>query len=207
MSNQLNFNEIISDYFKNYNGLQQEMDGVKNSLIDAANGLGSQTGDEVWKKIVRGGHQRRMTKEVEKKMITILKGQFLLSFQYQDFEDIYANVERLIGNVKGVGRLTLYDVSRRIGHVLVPSIYPKKYVYLSQGAKVGADKLLGRPVQYREPTTVFAKFFGTLDSIYIEDILCIYKDYFVKGGIKKSLASGSKTCGVQSPVRPQKGTC
>jgi hypothetical protein len=56
---------------------------------------------------------------------------------------------------------------------------PCQYVYLCAGAMDGAKALLGRNnLKFREPTKVFEPYFGTCPSIFIEDILCIFKDSF-----------------------------
>ncbi len=96
---------------------------------------------------------------------------------FADFEELYDFVYSVIGDINGIGPLTTYDTAKRIGHLLSPAIYPKQYVYLAAGAKEGAEALLGtKSLKFREPIQLFTPHFGTLGSIFIEDILCIFKD-------------------------------
>nr|WP_308572073.1 hypothetical protein [uncultured Prevotella sp.] len=103
-----------------------------------------------------------------------------------DFEDLYDYISGKISGIWGIGPLAIYDMARRIGHLLPKPIYPQQYVYLSAGAKEGAENLLGGgvDVKLREPIQVFQPYFGSLESIFIEDILCLYKDELPVGGIK-----------------------
>ena len=97
---------------------------------------------------------------------------------YADFEELYHAVKASIGDIGGIGDLSVYDTAKRIGHILPTPIYPKQYVYLSAGAKEGASKVLGYEPKFREPIDKFSSMFGTLPSIFIEDILCVFKDKF-----------------------------
>jgi hypothetical protein len=74
-------------------------------------------------------------------------------------------------------------------------ITPKDYVYV---ALVGARKLLGRDVvkkalidEVKLPVSLFATLFPNIPAAHIEDMLCIYKTYFVTGGACKKFPSAS----------------
>lgn len=109
-----------------------------------------------------------------------LNGRVFASFS--DFEELYDFVKQLIGPISGIGPLTVYDTARRIGYLMDKPILPRQYVYLAAGAAVGAKALLGCPkVKFREPISSFTPYFGTLTSVFIEDMLCIFKDVFVSG--------------------------
>lgn len=117
---------------------------------------------------------------------------------FSDFEQLYDFVASVIGNIKGVGSLTVYDTAKRIGHLFETPIYPKQYVYLSAGAMEGAKTLLGtKSLKFREPVEIFKPYFGTLPSIFIEDILCIFKAVFcttsttVKGAMPDVISTKS----------------
>ena len=98
---------------------------------------------------------------------------------FADFEQLYDFVASVIAGISGIGPLTVYDTARRIGHLFDEPIYPQKYVYLSAGAMDGAKVLLeSNKLEFREPASLFVPFFGNLPSIFVEDILCIYKDSF-----------------------------
>lgn len=121
-------------------------------------------------------------------------GKFVKGFC--DFEELYDFVRSVIGEITGIGPLTIYDTAKRIGHLLQPAIYPKQYVYLAAGAMDGAKKLLGaKSLEFREPTHLFTPYFGTLSSIFIEDMLCIFKDYFILGGVNPVNSTPSKVYG------------
>lgn len=128
----------------------------------------------------------------------------------EDFECLYATVEKAIGDVKGVGRLMLYDVSRMIGYALQPVILPKAMVYLHQGAKEGAKRLLKViRIGHRLPVDRFKEFFPGVESQYIEDILCIYKDCFedcLENCFKNGKFRPKSTCCPKVP-KPGKGCC
>ena len=116
-----------------------------------------------------------------------------------DFEELYDFVHSVIGGISGIGPLTIYDTAKRIGHLLQPAIYPKQYVYLAAGAKEGAETLLGmKPLKFRESIQMFEPYFGTFPSIFIEDMLCIYKDIYVKGGVGNATVSPSQAHGKQT---------
>ena len=107
---------------------------------------------------------------------SLLKANILYK-KYSDFEDLYDEVNKAIGRTSGIGRTMLYDITRMIGYF--HSIYPDKYVYLHAGAKKGAKKVLRKQrLPYKLDTRVFANDFPKEDSMYIEDILCIFKDKF-----------------------------
>lgn len=133
----------------------------------------------------RHGHQYCISKDaVDNATIVLaadsrLKDAILKSvIVFKDFEDLYDHINKLIGGITGIGPLTVYDTAKRIGHLLACPIYPYDYVYLCAGAKAGAEKLLGYKLNGKEPTSTFYPYFGSLPSIFIEDILCIYKKYF-----------------------------
>lgn len=95
---------------------------------------------------------------------------------FSDFEELYDFIRSIIGNINGIGLLTVYDTAKRIGHLFETPIYPKQYVYLAAGAADGAINLLKvSSLKFREPIDLFKPYFGTLPSIFIEDILCIFK--------------------------------
>ena len=96
---------------------------------------------------------------------------------FNDFEELYDFIKSVIGEIKGIGSLTVYDTAKRIGLLLDTPIYPKMYVYLAAGAKKGAESLLGKKdLHFREPIDYFKPHFGTLPSIFIEDMLCIFEN-------------------------------
>lgn len=145
----------------------------------------------------RHGHQYCINSDaVEEAVGQLLKGKCTIGnmmtktfvgknnalLQFDDFEELYHFVKSTIGSITGIGPLTVYDTAKRIGHILKKPIYPSKYVYLCAGAADGAKGLLkDTHLLFREPTCKFTPFFGTFPSIFIEDILCIFKDELKNG--------------------------
>ncbi len=114
----------------------------------------------------------------QNKVKNILISYHVLTKTYSSFEDLYDSLAQL-----GItsGKLYLYDLARRIGHCL--GIYPRDYVYLHEGALKGAEILHNRgkiklPANWntRVKTLIFNQVFPNVDSIDIENILCIYKE-------------------------------
>ena len=98
-----------------------------------------------------------------------------------DFDDLFALIEKLCKPIKGIGELYIYDTSLRIAARL--HIMPKK-VYLHAGTRAGAWAL-GLDINIK--ALEFSKIpleFRNLEPHEIEDVLCIYKDYFSKSGEK-----------------------
>lgn len=131
----------------------------------------------------RRGHQYCVPEEAVNKAVNQLVGSLQvtngnsISNTFADFEELYDWVYAQIGHISGIGQLTVYDTARRLGHLLTPPVYPEQYVYLAAGAKEGAEDLLKqKDLKFRERVQRFTPYFGTLPSIFIEDILCIYKN-------------------------------
>lgn len=89
------------------------------------------------------------------------------------FEELYETVNS--ARIAGIGDLTVYDTSQRIGARL--KLLPRK-VYLHQGTRVGAERYLGRKINVDFIDKSEFIHFRHLKCSEIEDILCIYKDSF-----------------------------
>ena len=149
--------------------------------------------------------------QIKKNAVNALMNAHILSFPGGDFEALYDDVEKAIGGINQIGLLVLYDTTKMIGHVL--GIEPVNYVYTQSGAKIGAKKLLGmKRMGKRVPTSAFAKLFPGEKSIYIEDMLCIYKKYFRNGGANNKAATlvvpsvNTGGCG-SKPQHPSSSKC
>ena len=132
---------------------------------------------------VKGAHQYCISKQSIKDAVIILTKAKILSTKYNNFEVLYDDVKNAIGNIKGIGDLTIYDTALRIGFIMYPIVLPNEYVYLARGAKRGAENLLGKTVHYREHISIFAPYFGNLSSHFVEDFLCVMEDFLSKGGV------------------------
>lgn len=190
----------------------EEMNEVRNLYWDTTVPI-----EDVLKACVcnRRAHQRRIPKIAVKAAVDALlnavfvcvstkvpfvdKANRKLYDGFSDFEQLYDFVASVIGDIKDVGLLTVYDTAKRIGHLFETPVYPKQYVYLSRGSMEGAKTLLGtKSLKFREPVEIFKPYFGTLPSIFIEDILCIFKAVFctqnttVKGAMPDKIST--KNC-------------
>lgn len=134
---------------------------------------------------VKGGHQYCIANSAIQNAVDALQKSGILSKKYADFETLYEDVSKLLSPISGIGDLTIYDTALRIGFIQYPAIFPREYVYLARGAKTGAENLLGIKVAYREPISLFAQYFGNMSSHFVEDFLCVLKDFLVINGVKK----------------------
>ena len=125
--------------------------------------------------------------------------QGLLNKSYNTFEDVYDDIfnisktlNKTAKNGNHLGDLFIYDVSLRFAYNI--GITPKKYVYLHAGPLEAAEKLekLGlislkpnlqalpwKNGYHRVCTTVFSNLFPAMESMDIENFLCIAKAYFM----------------------------
>lgn len=114
-------------------------------------------------------HQYRIRNVILQDFADKLLMQEELIFNSQSFHELYELIEQ--NRIRGIGLLTIYDTSLRIGMHL--RLYPER-VYLHRGAKKGAEKLLGMKIRSR---TIEKDAFPNLSQYTcaeIEDILCHY---------------------------------
>jgi hypothetical protein len=109
--------------------------------------------------------------------------------EIQSFGELHQFLKDTIGNISGIGELTLYDTALHLGYRfdLNPAV-----VFLHRGTRIGA-KNMGLPHLKQVLTRAeLPVAFRTLSCAEIEDVLCIYKDELSRGG-----ASRKKSfCGV-----------
>lgn len=100
--------------------------------------------------------------------------------QDPSFDILYEEIAGLIGGINGVGRCAIYDAAFRIGHTI--GLEPDKYVYIHDGLRKCAGKILSRTIpqgQFRIPRNEFDNAylgFKKMPSVEIEDFICTYKD-------------------------------
>jgi len=121
----------------------------------------------------RHSHQRRIPSEVLLEAEKALVKQTSPIEASKTFEELHAAVNAIISPIHGIGPLSVYDISIRIGSFL--GLEPE-LVYLHAGAKEGAKKLgiKGQVV----PKHDFPEAFEPLSPAEIEDCLCIFKCSF-----------------------------
>lgn len=119
----------------------------------------------------RMAHQYRLKASVLRAAHAKLRNESLQSCS--SFHDLFRNVEEAIGGLSGIGPLTVYDISFRLGVHL--DLHPEK-IYLHAGTRQGARVLgLVAGVDAIDVKDVPLAFRG-LEAAEIEDCLCIFKD-------------------------------
>lgn len=211
---------VVTKYHQYY---QKSFDGVFRELKNEFNNLtlkGNHVNDDFIRHIIKGwsknenvnygihGHQRRMPEQSLAAGIRAFDNfNWNLSANTTSFEQLYEEVR---SRFKGIyfceGPLTCYDVAMRIGQLF--DIEPKDQVYLNCGALKGAKLLLGeKNLSQIIDRAVFPAPLCNECSIYIEDILCIFKDAFrdkndpkyrsvdeIIDKIKKTHSNGIRRC-------------
>lgn len=90
----------------------------------------------------------------------------------RDFHDLHTRIDAAIGPVPGIGALTVYDTTLRIGAKL--GLEPE-FVYLHAGTRAGAKALgLRSTALYLRPSELPTEL-RTLRPHEVEDVLCIFK--------------------------------
>ncbi len=170
----------IADYQKGtHPSMMNEMNQVKTMYLKGG------VTDSFLRACIKGGHQWCLPNVNIDNAVKALR-QFDFNKSYKDFEELYNCIYELLGTIPRVrGRLTLYDIARRIGHVLNNQVSPNEYVYIARGARSGAKYVLSIQRMankvFRLPITSFQSLFPNISSMDIEDILCIY---FHEGKLK-----------------------
>lgn len=125
----------------------------------------------------RYSHQRRLSKTVLEQARDILLENEKEIRRSQDFDGLFALLERLLLPVKGLGELYVYDTALRISAKM--GVLPKR-VYLHAGTRVGA-KALGFDGKAKTlEVSQLPEWLQQLQPHEIEDVLCIFKDKLLK---------------------------
>jgi hypothetical protein len=119
----------------------------------------------------RHPHQRRIPGALLEHVEARLQGIGRKLAKAVDFAELHRAVDDEIGGMKGIGALTVYDISHRIGAHFRKS--PKR-VYLHAGTRTGA-RVFNIGGDSIDPKFL-PKAFSDLAASEIEDCLCIYKD-------------------------------
>ena len=165
----MSIDACVADYVRRFQGrVSNEMAFYKKqpTLSQAIRVAASCSGQDG----KRHPHQRRIPKvalsETERQLLTNTEALGAA----EDFDALHRVVNSVIGSIRGVGELTVYDVTHRIGAFL--DLNPEN-VYLHAGTREGAAALgfYGKVIEKdRLPAT-----FAPLTAAEIEDCLCIYK--------------------------------
>ena len=185
----LTLKDIVDHYLKCYKPSHDEE--LKRSR-DFLNTSG-QPDLEIAEVLLIGNHQIRLQdihswQPYAKKAIGILAKQRPWMKKYRDFDDIYSDVNRLIGSIKFIGPLAVYDVSLRLAaRFNSPIVMPNK-VYLTTGP-LKAAKIMNANGTMRVgkignssvilDKKLFPVDFHRLTCEDIEDLLCTMEHYDV----------------------------
>ena len=121
----------------------------------------------------RLAHQRRIPRRVLGECRRRLVGSLDDLRGARSFEDLHDVVAATIGPIRGIGPLTIYDTSLRVGANL--GLEPEQ-VFLHAGTRVGARRLGLDVARTAVPVEELPQPLWRLRPREIEDVLCIYKD-------------------------------
>jgi len=120
-------------------------------------------------------HQRRIPQSVLEQSRRRLLDCLPAIEQCSSFESLHELVRQQIRPIPGIGELTVYDTALRIGAKL--HLEPK-VVFLHAGTRLGAERL-GIDVRRKYvDVSELPQPLRRLSAREVEDILCIYKDWF-----------------------------
>lgn len=125
----------------------------------------------------RYSHQRRISQAPLKLARQILSQTLRRIESCASFHELHGLLEEVLGEVRGLGELYIYDTALRLGafRCLAP-----EFVYLHRGTRTGAKALgLNTGNGYLKVSEVPSPL-RTLAPHEIEDFLCIYKRHFAK---------------------------
>jgi len=146
--------------------------------------------------LFEGEHQKRLKYDTRfcyskliQDVIKNLKGTNILTNKYGAFEDLHKDVEKVLNKIRGIGDLTIYDMSLRIGYIRKVQLLPKDYVYLYCGANAGANALYrsskslfnlsliptgGKIIAKSYSISMFNAPLRDVPSMLLEDLFCVY---------------------------------
>lgn len=122
----------------------------------------------------RFNHQRRITNSSLQKLTKSLKMNSKKIQQINSFDILYSFIKEL--KIEGIGKLTIYDTSLRIGHHLG---YKPKDVYIHAGVSIGLRRL-NVVTKGLEKISIneLPQEFSALKPHHAENFLCSFKDRF-----------------------------
>lgn len=138
-------------------------------------------------------HGRRMPWINTREAVDKLIASSIISNKFTDFEALHAEVGRILKGINfAQGPLTVYDTALNIGYIL--KVLPKKKIYLYAGAWDGAKiiaSIFNFPIRHIMNVSVWQapSLFPGIDSMYIEDILCVFKDIFKMMSVKSPITT------------------
>jgi hypothetical protein len=130
----------------------------------------------------RLSHQRRIPRAALEESARRLLARRRQIARARSFDKLHSLIELTVGSIPSIGRLTIYDTALRIGAKI--GLWPQR-VYLHAGTRVGASRLgLNAADGTLSPSSLPAPF-QDLEPRQIEDVLCIYKDDFLRTKVRR----------------------
>jgi hypothetical protein len=190
----MTFDEIVDDYIREYrDDARSEMEDFERERSPSAAIRKAALCE--WQNGKRHPHQRRIPKALLEQVEAGLQAIRRSLARAPDFAALQRLVEEEIGDMKGIGDLTVYDIAHRIGAHFGKA--PER-VYLHAGTRTGARTFNIRGDSF-DPQ-ILPKPFSRLAPSEVEDCLCIYKDELPDGGDRLN-RSRKLGCGVA--IRPR----
>ncbi len=179
-----NLESLVERYLKDAcsQGVMADIKGARKMLVDSSI-------PDFLKRCVcnRNRHQRRMSNDAIKCAVEKLSANYEELCKIKNFDDLYDKIFELIGvGSTGISYSTVYDTAIRFGGSMKPAVEPQKYVYVHRKLIQSAKHIVGRKsfsTNYRIEKSEFSKVcaaFDKLDSLFIEDFLCVYHDEIMK---------------------------
>lgn len=179
-----NLESLIERYLKDScrQGVIDDIDGAKKMLTDGSI-------PDFLKRCVcnRKRHQWCISNVAVDCAVKKLSANYKKLCGFDDFDQLYDKIFKLIGKEStGISYSTVYDAAIRFGGSMKPAVKPQKYVYVHRKLIQSAKQIVGRKKisnNYRIEKSEFSKVcaaFKKLDSLFIEDFLCVYHDEIMK---------------------------
>jgi hypothetical protein len=166
----MTFDEIVSDYIRNYRDAAREEMGTFRRERNCAAAIRRAALCKL-----RDGKRHPHQCLIPKRLLELAEERLQATAKHladaRDFDALHDIVKRKIGSVHGIGKLTVYDIAHRIGAYFGKS---PRLIYLHRGTKEGAA-ILGFKGEMLDPALLPAAFSG-LTAPEAEDCLCIYKN-------------------------------
>ena len=168
----MNLETIVRHYISNYRPHKQtELNWFRRqSSLEAAINVAAKAENE---RGLRYSHQYRITRKAIQEADRLLLEKHDVLERCKSFHELWQRIRIILGTVKGLGELYIYDTALRIGAYL--NLLPDR-VYLHAGTHTGAKAfgIVSRNTEWIDVDEL-PNILRELPPHEVEDILCIYK--------------------------------